>query len=193
MNSILLGHKTVTASLILALSLISTIASAADTKPFVSLGLVSGGDNLVTTTNEELKAGGLIYFGGGLLIEPEGSNLIYQVSIGYKFDSIEFKGPRGDSKISVMPLDALVFIKSDELRFGAGLTYYMNPEWELCIDGFGCNTASFDDAIGPTVELRYQANHKTFWGLRYSNVDYEIGSVSIDASNLGIYGGLSFN
>ena len=197
MNSILLRHKAFTTCIVLVLSLISTITTAADTKPFVSIGLVTGGDDLLNTVGRDFKAGGLFYFGGGLLIEPEESILMYQISMGYKVDAIKFKilnsNTSGDSIISVMPLDALVFIKANELRFGVGLTYYINPEWELCFDGSRCNTTSYDDAVGPTIELRYQANHKAFWGIRYSNVDYEIGSVSIDASNLGIYGGLSFN
>lgn len=47
-----------------------------------------------------------------MLFEPDNSDLLYQVSLGYKFDTVEFSGPSGDSKISVLPLDAVAFLQN---------------------------------------------------------------------------------
>ena len=48
-----------------------------------------------------------------MLYEPDNSDVVYQFSIGYKFNRVEFKGPSGDGSISVMPLDAVAFFKAD--------------------------------------------------------------------------------
>lgn len=172
---------------------LSTTASAAEqTRPFIMAGLAFGGDTLVDTTGSDLDAGGLLYFGGGIIHEPFNSNLMYQFSIGYKFDSVDFSGPSGDSSVRVVPVDAMAFYKVDRLRFGAGLTYYMNPKWELCFDFSGCATANFDDAMGVAFELRHQWTDIMFWGARYTNVEYEWGSSTADASNLRIHFGMMF-
>lgn len=170
----------------------SPITSADEVKPFIIGGFAFGGENLISTTTDDLDAGGLLYVGGGAIIEPANSNLMFQVSLGYKFDTIEFSGPRGDSTISVIPVDAMLFLKADALRFGAGLTYYLDPEWEYCEDAAGCATLNFDNALGVAFELRHQMTDILFWGARYTSVDYEIGSVSFDANNLRIHFGMMF-
>lgn len=85
-----------------------------------------------------------------------------------------------------------LFYKMDKLLLGAGLAYYLNPKWEFCLDGSGCATADFDNALGFVLELRYQQSDSRFWGARYSDVEYEIGSASLDASNTRIHFGMLF-
>jgi hypothetical protein len=186
----------------------SPITSADEVRPFIIGGLAFGGENLISTTREDLDAGGLLYFGGGAIIEPVNSNLMFQVSMGYKVDSIDYATPsggailpglgfvpgrtNGDSTISVIPLDFMAFLKADNLRFGAGLAYYLDPEWEICANGSGCATLNFDNALGVAFELRHQWTDILFWGARYTSVDYEKGSISVDANNLRIHFGMMF-
>lgn len=185
-----------------------TIAAADAVKPFFIVGLASGGDTLIDTNNEDLDTGGLLYFGGGAIYEPINSNLMYQFSLGYKFDSINFTvrsggitladfgfipgGTYGDASMSVLPLDAVAFFKVDALRLGLGLSYFMNPKYELCFDFSGCSTTHFDDAIGLVLELRHQWTDILFWSARYTNVDYKVGSSTLDASNLRLNFGMVF-
>jgi len=171
---------------------VPTVVSASDVKPFFIGGFAFGGDTLVATSERNLTSGGLLYFGGGVLIEPENSQLMYQLSMGYKFDTIDFEGPAGDASVSVVPLDALVFYKQGKLRFGVGLAYYLNPKSELCFDGGGCSNFDYDDAMGAVMELRMQVKKDVFFGMRYTNVDYEIRSASIDASSVRLHGGVNF-
>lgn len=176
-----------------AMVMLSSTATAAEqTRPFIIGGFAFGGDTLVDTTGSDLDAGGLLYFGGGIIHEPIYSNLMYQFSLGYKFDTVQFSGPSGDSSIRVVPADAMVFYKVDSLRFGVGVTYYMNPKWELCYDYDGCGTANFDDALGASFELRQQWTDNLFWGARYTNVEYEWSGATADASNLRIHFGMVF-
>lgn len=92
----------------------------------------------------------------------------------------------------MLPLDAVAFFKVDRMRFGLGLAYYLNPKYEECYDGGGCFTFNFDDALGVVFEMRHQATDILFWGARYTSVDYDIGSDSVDASNLRIHFGMMF-
>ena len=69
--------------------------------------------------------------------------------------------------------------------------YDMNPEWELCINS--CATEKFDDAVGVILEFDYTLSDTGFWGLRYTNVDYETGSATVDASNIRLHFGAKFN
>lgn len=174
-------------------TLASTAAANDAVKPFVIGGLAFGGETLVSTTGPDVDAGGFLYFGGGVLIDPRSSPLMYQFSVGYKVDSVEFLTDTGsgESSMSVLPLDAMVFLKVDSLRLGVGLTYYLDPEWEFC-DDFDCFTVNFDDALGLALEFRHQWTDILFWGARYTSVDYEIGSISADANNLRIHMGMVF-
>jgi hypothetical protein len=191
------------------MGLFSTAASAAEvTRPVILGGLAFGGDTLVDTSDSDLDAGGLLYFGVGLIHVPVNSPLMYQFSLGYKFDTVNFYVPSGgtvfpglgfipggtggDSKITTWPLDAMAFYKTGNLRFGLGLTYYMNPKWETCFDYTGCSTYNFDDALGVSFELRHQWTDILFWGARYTDVEYDWGSSTADASNLRIHFGMIF-
>jgi len=160
--------------------------------PLSSGGLAFGGKTLVNTSGADLEAGGFVYLGAGVLFEPVNSDLMYQFSLGYKSDSVTFSGPNGDSTMSVMPVDAVVFYKINNLRLGAGLAYYLNPKYELCFDGGGCLVTNFDDSLGLVLELRHQFTDILFWGARYTDVTYDIGSDSVDASNLRIHVGMVF-
>lgn len=171
---------------------VTSVASAETVRPFVIAGLAYGGDNLVSTSGQDLDAGNLFYIGGGAIFEPNNSPLVYQFSMGYKTYSIDFSGPSGDGSISVLPLDAVAFYKVDRMRFGLGLAYYLNPKYEICFDGSGCDTYNFDDALGVVFEMRHQATDNLFWGARYTNVDYDIGADSVDASSLRIHLGMVF-
>lgn len=53
------------------------LASAEEVKPFVIGGLAFGGDNLVSTSGQDLDAGNLLYIGGGAIIDPKNSALMY--------------------------------------------------------------------------------------------------------------------
>ena len=187
---------------------VSSVASAETVRPFIIGGLAFGGDTLISTSGEDLDAGGFPYFGGGAIFQPANSALMFQFSIGYKFDTVDFVTPNGgislpgfgfvpggwsgDGSISTIPLDAIAFFKVDTLRFGAGLSYFLNPKYKLCVDGIGCSTTNFDDSLGLVLEFRHQFTDILFWGARYTDVTYDIGSDSVDASNLRIHVGMVF-
>ena len=98
----------------------------------------------------------------------------------------------GDATINSIPLDGMLFLKVDALRFGAGLTYYLDPEAKLCRAGLGCDIRNFDDALGVAFELRHQISDIMFWGARYTSVDYKDQFDTFDANNLRFHFGMIF-
>jgi len=178
-------------SLLATLALCSASASA-EVSPLLNLGVEAGGDPLVETTQADLNAGGGMYIGGGLNIQPEQSAVEYHLTLSYLFDSVEFKEPSGDASFNAMPLDFGVFTRHSKHNFGAGITYHLNPTSELCIDGYGCAKANFDDALGFLAQYNYTLNSGMLLGVKLTSLEYTVGSESIDASSLGVYIGGTF-
>jgi len=175
---------------------------AANAALVANLGYAIGGDTLAETDGADLDAGGGIYGDIGILHHPDGSNISYQATIGLKFDAVD--ATNGDADTSSLPLNFLVFYNGDSnLRFGAGITYELAPEYSYSAFG-SSGEIEFDDALGFTIEVDYFLNEKSFIGLRHTSLDYDLpegqalvstgGSVvtSVDASNLGIHVGIIF-
>jgi len=178
---------------VIALLLGSYFSNAsADVRPMIIGGLFFGGDTLVETTGGDLDAGGLLYIGAGIMIEPEGSNMAFQATLGYKWDTIDFDIPSGDSTISSNPLEFIAFFKSDDFRLGAGIAYHMNPEWEFCIDGSGCLVADFDNATGFIIEADFQSVKTFSFGVRFTSIDYKTDGLTVNANSIGLIGAVYF-
>ena len=194
--------KTVNA-FIIATTLV--VAPTANADYIASVGFAPiGGDDLVETSGEDLEAGAGIYGDIGILHQPAGSALSYQATFGLKLNFVEFEG--GDADITSLPLNFMMFYNNDSnLRFGAGVTYELSPEYILnASSGFSNSNVEFDDAVGFAIEAGYFLNEKAFLGVRYTALDYDMpsgqalihsnGNVvsSIDANNLGIHIGIMF-
>jgi len=127
---------------------------------------------------------------------------LFQATVGLKFDSVD--ATNGDADTSSLPLHFLVFYHGDSnLRFGAGITYELAPEYSYSAFG-SSDDIEFDDAQGFTIELDYFLNENSFIGLRHTSIDYDLpqgqamistgGGIvtSVDASNWGIHLGVIF-
>lgn len=167
-------------------------SASAEVRPMVITGLFFGGDTLVSTTAGDLDAGGLLYIGGGILIEPENTNMAFQTTLGYKWDTIDFDVPSGDSTISSNPLEFIAYFKSDNVRLGAGIAYHMNPEWEFCVEGSGCAVANFDNATGFIIDGVFQSVSTFSFGVRFTSIDYKTPGLTVNANSIGLTAGFYF-
>lgn len=103
------------------------------------------------------------------------------------FDSADAEN--ADATFKRFPLDMLVLSRADNISFGGGITYHLNPS--LNIDGPGFDDSyDFDDALGIKVEANYifPSNTSTNYsvGLEYTNIDYEYRNVSFDGSGFSL-------
>src|SRR6266699_4301394 len=155
---------------------------AADVRPVVRIGFDFGGDKLAgaTFTNgstDTIKAGELIYLGGGLSVITDSKDIEVEVTLSYKNDNIN--ASNGKIDWTRYPLDALVFYRMPKFRLGGGLTYHLGPK--LSGSGAASNiNGNFDDSLGFLLEGDYLITQKVNVGLRYTNIKYKIGGSSID-------------
>lgn len=156
----------------------------------VALGLTFGGDTFTKVKfdngdNDNIKAGELALFTGGLIYEQD--NWQIQGTISYYTDTAS--GENGDVCFTRIPLEILGFWKQDNFRLGAGLTHHLSPEFEIDIDNSADNgTVEFDDATGLVVQGDYFFSSQFGVGLRYTSVEYEndFSSEKIDGDSVGL-------
>ncbi len=157
-------------------------------------GLTYGGDKLATITytngdNVDIHGGGLILFGAGGVYRFE-KNWETQLSINYQFDKANAKN--GDATFDRFPIDLLGFYRSGAHRFGAGVTYHINPKYDANFDiANGKQKVDFDNALGAVIEYDYFFNNSVSLGVRYANIKYK--SSDIAGSVDGSYGGVLVN
>ncbi len=143
------------------------------------VSVAGGGDTLATLyftdgSSQDIDAGNGVTFSVGML-----QHLSRDYGIKY---AIGWKGSWSaannlDVQKSSIPIDIVPYYRSGQHRFGAGLAYHVSPE--LYIETLG--TSEFDNASGYIVEYGYAG-----FTLAYTGIDYSIGGVDFDASNIGL-------
>ncbi|NVK39439.1 MAG: hypothetical protein HWE18_16040 [Gammaproteobacteria bacterium] len=158
-------------------------------------GIGFGGDTLAEFTfddgsTEEIKAGNGIILGASFQnrLNHTGENPLFaKVAFSYMFDSVD--ATNGDAKFSRYPLDLLLLSKANNISFGGGLTYHLNPTLSVNAPGFS-GDADFDNALGFKVEANLHFNKQQFVnssiGLEYTSIDYEIDGYSFDGSGINL-------
>lgn len=167
---------------VLVLAVAGPIASQAfEIRPMVKLGAEFGGDTLVTvnvtggsSSTKSIKAGQGVFLGGGVSVLNDARDIETEVSISYKFSSINANN--GDIDFSVFPLDALVFYRMPHVRLGGGLTYHMSPTLQGSGAAGGLE-ADYDNALGVVLQGDYTFVRRFAVGLRFTHVNYKANSV----------------
>lgn len=135
-----------------------------------------------------VEAGGLLSLAVGAQIETSDDvNMV--VTVGWKSDSIN--AVNGELEFSRLPINALALYVMGQWQVGGGITYHMNPEYSEN-SPFANVTAKFDDAVGFLADVRYFYSERSYVGGRYTMIDYEIGSITVDGNSIGITAGIVF-
>ncbi len=186
-------------ALTLALSF-SGIAQA-EIEPILTIGVEAGGDDLVTTTAEDLSAGGGLTLGAGISFSQADSALSYRAILHYRFNTVEFTHPDGDATFDTLPLELGLFNRWNRHEIGAGLSTHLSPSYEISSsNGFLNDSIDFDNATGIFLQYNYifstaetaTFTTDTYIGFKITAMDYETANTSIDANSLGIYLGSKF-
>lgn len=165
-------------------------ASAAGVSGVFGLGYDIGGDDLVKVyyssgSSSKIKANeGLYFYGGALIPNTAAGNWETQLTIGYKYGTTD-QAANGAVTWTAIPLEAIEFFNQDQFRFGAGLTFHVNPELSGSGVLSGLNV-SFDNAVGVVVVVDWRASPNLAFGLRYTNIDYSAGGGSVSGNGLGL-------
>jgi len=167
---------------------------AVDVRPVLKLGIDFGGDTifeqgLVGGGSLSIKANGLFYFGGGVSILNDAKDIETELTASFKVD--DATADNGQASWKRFPLEALVFYRLPQYRFGGGLTYHLSPKLS-CSGVAVCPTVNFDNAAGVVLQGDYLAGPRVTVGVRYTNLTYKVGDVSVKSSGPGITLGYSF-
>jgi hypothetical protein len=120
--------------------------------------------------------------GAGASILSDAKDLEGEVTLSYKFAGLSAQN--GDINWSVLPLDALVFYRMPNLRFGGGLTFHINPT----LKGSGAASglqANYKDAAGLVLQGDYMFGEKIKLGLRLVGIKYKADTVSSASGLVG--------
>lgn len=152
---------------------------------YLETAVESGGDELIgTDTDEEISAGGGVKFAIGIQNPVNADETAsIRLSLGKLIDYID--ATNGEAEFDAYTFDALYLIHSGPHSIGIGGTMHMNPEYSDTVDGFRPLKVQFDDAYGVMFQYAYQFRFGLGLGLRLTNIDYEDGVNTIDASSLG--------
>lgn len=166
----------------LVLALVAGPACAVDVRPAFKIGADLGGDTLVeiqtsggSSDTRKITAGQGLFLGAGASILSDAKDLEGEVTLSYKFAGISAQN--GDINWSVLPLDALVFYRMPNFRFGGGLTFHINPT----LKGSGAASglqANYKDAAGLVLQGDYMFGDRIKLGLRLVGIKYKADTVS---------------
>jgi len=181
---------------------LASVVQAADSsqkniRPLIYGGLAFGGDDLATFATKggddvDVTAGGLFSFGAGVRAYlPKNKSVIVDVTLGYKFDSVD--ADNGDeASMSRLVLNAIPYYVAGNHQFGLGLTMHLNTSYEDNFSaGFSALSSSratadvdFGSDPGLVLDYGYSGNQQVATiGVKLTLITYTIDSVSI--SGLG--------
>jgi hypothetical protein len=153
---------------------------------YFELDLEGGGDTLIgTTSGQDINVGGGVKFAAGVVNQVGDNGESLSLSLGYMFDNID--AINGTAEIDTLTFDAIYSIQRDRHRFGIGASYHMGPTYEDDIFGFSPLKFEFDDALGLILQYGYAAFPGFYIGARFTEMDYEVSGLSLDASSFGIF------
>jgi len=167
------------------------------------LGLASGGDTMASFefddgSSDNIKAGSGFLLGASLkapITEVNEQQIDLIASFNYMSDSVS--ASNGDASFSRLPIELLVSTRFDSLSISGGFTYHLSPEFEVDLPG-DSGSVEADDALGYVLEANYHLSNGSrsnnlYFGLKYTNIEYDFTGASFDGSGFAITMGTYFN
>ena len=153
--------------------------------PVLQIGYDWGGTTLATVQHtydpdQKINAGEGISFEVGAAVGNHNSNLELQFLVGYKIDQVT--ASNGEVTWDSIPFTALAIIKDNQWKFGAGITYHLNPELVGNFTGYDNNGNYFNDSaddeyensLGGVLQIQYRATDSLSIGLKGTFIEYKL-------------------
>ena len=177
------------------LSAISFANDAANIRFVAQGGLTVGGDELGEaevdylfggSDDESVDAGSGLLFTAGVLVAFREKPIDLQLTAGFHFDGIAGSDDNDEISFTRGILEALTYYRKGNHRFGGGLSYHANPDFDNDVDDINFQI-EFDNALGVIVEYRYVFDDTAAIGFRMVEIDYQWdGPKTIDGSHVGL-------
>lgn len=98
-----------------------------------------------------------------------------------------------DEKASAVTLEAMYAQHHGLHRLGFGLSYHLNPKYEIEIDDSRTSQVDFDDSLGIVFKWQYLFKQPNWHlGVGYTIMDYKKDGRDFDASRLEVYASKSY-
>lgn len=164
----------------LTISLIagSAFANASEYNFGIQGGVGFGGDKVIAsgTTTETITAGDSFTYGVFINTPILFSDVYGKVAISVANESETYTD--AEESFSRMPLSFLLMKKAGSYSYGAGLTYHLNPSYELSLNSGGSAKIDYDSAIGFIIEANKTLSSGLELGVSYTKVEYSGGSTT---------------
>jgi hypothetical protein len=181
--------------LALALACAATPSYAADMGLMFKAGWDTGRTLLLQVpiadgASQQIRVNDGLYAGGGLAIVNEARSFEGELSVSYK--SKQVTDTDGQVDWNKIPIDALVFYRTADFRFGAGLTYHTFVR----LRGTGTTqmNVNFKNALGFIGQIDLIVGERGTIGLRFIKLEYEAEGIDYKAKSdgIGITASMSF-
>lgn len=198
------------ASRFLAIAALSTCAMSVQAKEvkspslgsgfhfLLNAGITGGGDKIGTVTytngtSQDITAGGLFHFGGGVLWQAPDTPLALEATVNYHVD--DTNASNGSVSFTRIPVEAIAYYTGlPRWRFGAGARFVSSPEYKSEITGISNRTLKFKNTVGAIVQVGYGFTPHAWVNVRYvvekyQPTTYTNNGVTSDVSNTPSFNG----
>ncbi len=158
-------------------------------------GLTYGGDTIATTNIADIRGGGFVQIGGGVLYQFENQPLALMLSANYHVDDVV--GQNGDVTFSRFPIEMLAYYTGkDRFRIGGGLRFVTSPKFNATVNGI-TDKIDYSNTTGIVCEVGYQVAPQGWLNFRfvsekYTPASYSLSSAVIPISPSGSHLGVNF-
>jgi hypothetical protein len=175
------------APLALALASAAAPSHAADVGLMFKAGWDTGRTILMNVPfadgpSQQIRVNDGLYAGGGVAVVNDARSLEAELSVSYK--SKQVTGDDGQVDWNKIPIDALVFYRTADFRFGGGLTYHTFVR--LRGTGSAQMNVNFKNALGLVGQIDLIVGERGTIGLRFIKLEYEAEGINYKAKSDGV-------
>lgn len=153
-------------------------------------GFSFGGDTIAIAqytdgSDQRIKAGGMLEFGGGVIYEASDLPLAAQLTANYHVNDTDANN--GTMRFHRFPIEATLFYTGvEQWRFGIGARSVQSPRYVSQIKGAVSETLEFDNTTGAIAEVGYAISPKLWVNFRYVSEKYNANKYTVGSRSVSV-------
>ena len=145
-----------------------------------------GGDEIIeNSTTSTITSGDSISFGGFINTPILFSDFYGKISASYAFENQSYIN--AEESFNRLPINFLLMRKSGDYSYGAGITYHLNPSYEITYTAGGKDIIDYDNALGLVLEAtKAIGSFGLDVGVQYTNIEYSGDDNKSDSNSFSL-------